>query len=66
MTLEDMRMLLRALDALCEVDRQAGCSDRFFRQVYTARVTALEASGIPRRLAEAISARETEGEKDEQ
>ena len=58
---QDMEALAALLESLTELDRQAGCSDRFFRQVYTARIRALAASGIPQRLKAAL-----EGERNKE
>lgn len=54
MTREEKESLLCCLEAVCEIDRQASCSDRFFRQVYTAKITALRASGLLERLRDDI------------
>lgn len=43
--------LARLLRSLCEIDRMAGCSDLYFRQVCTARINAIRASGFIEKLA---------------
>ena len=58
---QDMEALAALLESLTELERQAGCSDRFFRQVYTAKIRALAASGILRRLRAAL-----EGQRDKE
>lgn len=58
MTRGEKESLLCCLEAICEIDRQAECSAIFFRQVYTAKITALRASGLIERLREDIEKEE--------
>lgn len=58
MTAREKRELAAALLSLYELDRFAGCSDRYFRQVFTARINALRAAGLREKLlAEACGGR---------
>ena len=50
MTANEKRELAAALLSLYELDRFAGCSDRFFRQICTARINALRAAGFREKL----------------
>ena len=45
-----MKELAAALGALFELDRMAGCSDRYFRQVCAARIRAIQAAGFREKL----------------
>ena len=45
-----MQELAAALGALFELDRMSGCSDRYFRQVCTARINAIRAAGFREKL----------------
>ena len=45
-----MKELAAALGALFELDRMSGCSDRYFRQVCTARINAIRAAGFLEKL----------------
>ena len=53
MTLNERRELAAALRALFELDRMSGCSDRYFRQVCTAKINAIRAGGFLRKLLDA-------------
>lgn len=55
MTSRDMKELAAALGALFELDRMAGCSDRYFRQVCTAKINALRAAGFREMLAAEVA-----------
>lgn len=46
MTSNEARALAEALGALYELERFAGCSDRYFRQIFTAKIRALRAAGL--------------------
>ena len=46
MSSEELRELAAALGALFELERMAGCSDRYFRQVCTAKINAIRAAGF--------------------
>lgn len=54
MTPHELKELSAALGSLFELDRLAGCSDRYFRQVCTAKINAIRAAGFRERL-EAIA-----------
>ena len=58
MTQSDLRELAAALGSLFELDRMAGCSDRYFRQVCTAKINAIRASGFREKLMGEAIARE--------
>ena len=45
--------LAAALGSLFELDRMAGCSDRYFRQVCTAKINAIRAAGFREKLVAA-------------
>lgn len=45
MTNDQKQELAEALSALFDLDRFSGCSDRYFRQVYTAKIKAIQACG---------------------
>ena len=47
----EMKELAAALGSLFELDRMAGCSDRYFRQVCTAKIDAIRAAGFREKLA---------------
>ena len=53
MTQNENRELARMLTSLCEIDRMAGCSDLYFRQVCTAKIDAIRASGFIGKLGAA-------------
>ena len=53
----DLRELAAALGALFELDRMAGCSDRYFRQVCTAKINAIRAAGFREKLAAELNDR---------
>lgn len=55
MTETEMRELAAALGSLFELDRMSGCSDRYFRQVCTAKINAIRAAGFREKLEDAIS-----------
>ena len=61
MTTAEMRELAAALGALFELDRMSGCSDRYFRQVCTARINAIRAAGFREKLETSFN--EKEGER---
>ena len=42
----ERRELAAALGSLFELDRMAGCSDRYFRQVCAAKINAIRAAGF--------------------
>ena len=46
----ERRELAAALGSLFELDRMAGCSDRYFRQVCTAKINAIRAAGFREKL----------------
>ena len=50
LTSNEMKELAAALGSLFELDRMAGCSDRYFRQVCTAKINAIRAAGFRERL----------------
>lgn len=45
MTKRDMEELANGLEALGDLERNSGCSDRFFRQVFTQKIRAILAGG---------------------
>ena len=47
----DARELAAALESLFQLDRMSGCSDRYFRQVCTAKIKAIQAAGFAEKLA---------------
>lgn len=54
MTKQEKAELAEVLKVLCDLDRYADCSDRFFRQVFAQRVKVIKAYGyIDKLLAEA-------------
>ena len=63
MTPNDMREHAAALSSLFELDRMADCSDRYFRQVCTAKINAIRADGFHEKLLEAAAAAETTNEE---
>ena len=50
LTANAMKELAAALGSLFELDRMAGCSDRYFRQVCTAKINAIRAAGFREKL----------------
>lgn len=48
--------LVNLLDVLFGLDRFASCSDRYFRQVYTAKIMAIQAGGYRDELQAEIDA----------
>ena len=50
LTRTERKELAAALDSLFELDRMAGCSDRYFRQVCTAKINAIRAAGFREKL----------------
>ena len=50
MTPNEKKELAAALQSLFELDRMAGCSDRYFRQVCTAKINAIRAAGFREKL----------------
>ena len=63
MTPNEMKELAAALGSLCELDRMAGCSDRYFRQVCTAKINAIRAAGFREKLV--AEANETANNEEE-
>ena len=53
MTSKEMKELAAALGSLFELDRMAGCSDRYFRQVCMAKINAIRAAGFRERVENA-------------
>ena len=53
LTSNEMKELAAALGSLFELDRMAGCSDRYFRQVCTAKINAIRAAGFRERVENA-------------
>ena len=51
----ELKECVNMLDSLSKIDRMADCSDRYFRQVCTAKINALRASGIRERLLDVIA-----------
>lgn len=43
MTPQDKSELANILQVLCDLDRYSGCSDRYFRQVFSQRVAVIKA-----------------------
>ena len=58
-----MKELAAALASLFELDRMAGCSDRYFRQVCTARINAIRAAGFREKLMDAAGTTTEESEE---
>ncbi len=54
MTKQQKQELYNALSQITEIDRQAGCSDQFFRRVHTSKIKALVASGLIEALKQEI------------
>ena len=62
----EMKELAVALESLFELDRMSGCSDRYFRQVCTAKINAIRAAGFREELLRAAAALEfAENNKEE-
>lgn len=60
MTNAQKEELAAALSALFDLNRFAGCSDLYFRQVYTARIKALQAGGYREALLADINKEQRE------
>ena len=65
MTPHELKELSAALGSLFELDRLAGCSDRYFRQVCTAKINAIRAAGFREKL-EAAAETETINDNEEE
>lgn len=50
MTAQEKRELSTALESLFDLDRFSSCSDRYFRQVFTQKITAVKAGGYREKL----------------
>ncbi|MGN0773483.1 MAG: hypothetical protein ACI4MP_06790 [Candidatus Ventricola sp.] len=50
MTQQDRLELAAALESIGELERYAGCSDLFFRQVFTQKIRAILAGGYIEKL----------------
>lgn len=60
LTANEMMELAAALKSLFELDRMSGCSDRYFRQVCTAKINAICAAGFCEKLEAEIMSNEKE------
>lgn len=54
MTISEKHELVNALEALFDLDRFAGCSPLFFKQVFTQKIKAIQAGGYREKLIEEI------------
>ena len=60
---QDKQEILTLLESLTDIARHGDCSDRFFRQVYTAKVMAIQGSGIMEKIAADIAESEAKAAK---